>query len=283
MAEPLLDQQQTTFDGVVQIDSQGPKYYRQYFTAGISGKLDAVSLYLGCCKNGNGFSDGNLYIDISGGGISSGHVITAGSLWWPSSPMWRTFTLEDAPVVEAGEQYYIRLHSTASQDAGHLWGVTSSDVYSGGDFEHYVDGSGWSDTGHEATFKTYVIPSDGTPPETTITSGPSGIVSDPHATFTFSSSEGSSTFKCRTSGGVHGGGIWSACQAPWNIGPSPNGTYTLEVKASDASGSTDPTPATRSWTVDTTLDTASPSITLSTPSEGATYNLNQTVTADYSC
>jgi Ca2+-binding RTX toxin-like protein len=30
-------------------------------------------------------------------------------------------------------------------------------------------------------------------------------------------------------------------------------------------------------------DTTAPSITLSTPSEGATYNLNQTVTADYSC
>jgi Ca2+-binding RTX toxin-like protein len=37
-------------------------------------------------------------------------------------------------------------------------------------------------------------------------------------------------------------------------------------------------------TIDTTPpDTTAPSITLSTPSNGATYNLNQTVTANYSC
>ena len=40
-------------------------------------------------------------------------------------------------------------------------------------------------------------PPDNTPPETTIESGPSGTITDPTPTFTFSSDEPGSTFECR--------------------------------------------------------------------------------------
>jgi Bacterial Ig-like domain/FG-GAP-like repeat len=90
------------------------------------------------------------------------------------------------------------------------------------------------------------------PPETTITSGPSGTVTSTSATFEFISSVNDSSFKCRVSGGVWGGGIWSNCQSPWNVGPLPDASYMVEVYAIDPAGIPDPTPASRSWTVDTT-------------------------------
>jgi hypothetical protein len=91
---------------------------------------------------------------------------------------------------------------------------------------------------------------DTTPPDTTITSGPSGTVSSTSASFAFDSSESNSSFRCRVSGGVWGDGIWSTCQVPWNIGPLPDDTYTFEVYAVDSVGNADPDPASRTWTVD---------------------------------
>jgi hypothetical protein len=92
---------------------------------------------------------------------------------------------------------------------------------------------------------------DTTPPDTTITSGPSGTVNLTSASFAFDSSESNSRFKCKVSGGVWGDGSSSACQVPWDIGPLPEGTYTFEVYAVDSVGNADPDPATRTWTVDT--------------------------------
>lgn len=102
------------------------------------------------------------------------------------------------------------------------------------------------------------------PPETTITSGPSGTVNSTSATFEFSSSVSNSSFKCKVSGGVFGDGIWSTCQVPWNIGPLPDGFYTFEVYAIDPAGTPDPTPASQSWTVDTTAP-APPTVVRYTP------------------
>jgi acid phosphatase type 7 len=96
------------------------------------------------------------------------------------------------------------------------------------------------------TFTTVAPPADTTPPNTTIVSGPSGTVKSRDATFTFSSTEPSkAAFQTRLDGG------------PWELGTAtsktysqlPNGTHTFDVKATDAAGNTDPTPASRSWKV----------------------------------
>jgi acid phosphatase type 7 len=96
------------------------------------------------------------------------------------------------------------------------------------------------------TFTTVAPPADTTPPNTTIVSGPSGTVKSRDAKFTFSSTEPSNaTFQTRLDGG------------PWELGTAtsktysqlPNGTHTFDVKATDAAGNTDPTPASRSWKV----------------------------------
>ncbi|MGZ4308066.1 MAG: Ig-like domain-containing protein [Gaiellaceae bacterium] len=87
---------------------------------------------------------------------------------------------------------------------------------------------------------------DATAPQTTVDSGPSGPTNDSTPTFTFSSSEGGSTFQCRIDSAA-----FAACSSPWTSAPLADGPHTFEVKATDAAGNTDATPASRSFTVDT--------------------------------
>ena len=90
-------------------------------------------------------------------------------------------------------------------------------------------------------------PSDTTAPETTIDSGPSGTVSSASASFGLSSSEAGSTFQCSLDGAA-----FASCASPKDYTGLSEGSHTFEVKATDAAGNTDATPASRSWTVDTT-------------------------------
>lgn len=90
-------------------------------------------------------------------------------------------------------------------------------------------------------------PPDTTAPETTIDSGPSGTVNSSTATFAFSASESGSTFECRLDGGA-----WIACTSPKQYTGLPNGSHTFEARATDSAGNVDLTPASRTWTINTT-------------------------------
>jgi|GEM_PF-3730549 len=87
-------------------------------------------------------------------------------------------------------------------------------------------------------------PGDTTAPETTIDSGPSGTVSSGSGTFAFSGSEVGSRFECRLDAGA-----WAACTSPYSLAGLANGSHTFGVRATDAAGNTDTTPAERVWTV----------------------------------
>jgi hypothetical protein len=89
-------------------------------------------------------------------------------------------------------------------------------------------------------------PADTTPPETTIDSGPTGTTFDDTPEFTFSSSEPASTFECQV---VDTGG-WVGCTSPHTPDPLALGPHTFEVRATDAAGNTDTSPASRSFTVE---------------------------------
>ena len=121
------------------------------------------------------------------------------------------------------------------------------------------------------------VPADTTPPQTTIDSGPSGTVTTGSGTFTFSSTESGSTFECRMDAGT-----WSACTSPHAVSGLADGSHTFEVRATDVAGNTDPTPATRTWTVvppdtvapDTTIDSG-PSGTVTTGSATFTFSSSE--------
>jgi hypothetical protein len=88
---------------------------------------------------------------------------------------------------------------------------------------------------------------DATPPSTTINSGPSGTTNDPTPTFAFSSEPGA-TFQCSVDSGV-----FAACSSPQTTAQLSDGPHTFSVRATDSVGNVDPTPAQRSFTVDTSI------------------------------
>ncbi len=91
-------------------------------------------------------------------------------------------------------------------------------------------------------------PADTTPPQTSIIAGPANgsTTTDRTATFEFTSSEPGSRFRCRIDGGGEFG-----CESPFKTSVLADGRHTFSVAATDAAGNTDPTPATRSFTVRT--------------------------------
>src|SRR4051795_6786157 len=87
-------------------------------------------------------------------------------------------------------------------------------------------------------------PADTTAPNTTITSGPTGTTTDNTPTFAFTASESASTFQCQLDSGA-----WAACTSPWTTKALTDGVHGVAVRATDAAGNTDATPATQSFSV----------------------------------
>jgi hypothetical protein len=85
---------------------------------------------------------------------------------------------------------------------------------------------------------------DTTPPETTISAGPSGSTPTIDATFGFSSSESGSTFQCSLDGAPY-----QACTSPTTYQGLAPADHQFAVRAIDAAGNVDPTPATSAWTI----------------------------------
>ena len=103
-------------------------------------------------------------------------------------------------------------------------------------------------SGASQAYPSWALFADTSPPSTAITSGPSLFTKDTSPTFGFTSSEAGSTFKCR----LDGAALFTSCSSPKTYSGLVEGAHTFRVRATDSASNTDPTPATRSFTVDTT-------------------------------
>jgi len=89
-------------------------------------------------------------------------------------------------------------------------------------------------------------PPTSSPPNTVINSGPSGPVDSTTAVFAFSSNEAGSAFQCSLDTAP-----WEACTSPKEYTGLAQGPHTFQVRAINAAGEIDPTPAEAAWTVGT--------------------------------
>jgi RHS repeat-associated protein len=116
------------------------------------------------------------------------------------------------------------------------------------------------------------------PPDTTITSGPSGKIPTENVSFAFTSTESESSFECSLDGAAY-----SVCSTPKEYHSLAVGSHTFKVRAVDAVGNPDPTPAERSFQVieppQTTITSPQPSylsgelpsITFTSSKAGSTF------------
>ncbi|MBI3609163.1 MAG: DUF1566 domain-containing protein, partial [Nitrospirae bacterium] len=85
-------------------------------------------------------------------------------------------------------------------------------------------------------------------PDTLITSNPPNPSAVASASFTFISTVAGATFECSIDAGA-----FTACLSPKDYTALPDGSHTFDVRATDAAGNTDPTPASFTWVIDTTI------------------------------
>ncbi|MFT4034935.1 MAG: hypothetical protein QM679_05115 [Patulibacter sp.] len=115
----------------------------------------------------------------------------------------------------------------------------------------------------------------GSPPDTTITSGPesghSTNLSAPSFAFAATPASGAS-FQCQFDTTT----VWQTCASPKTVASGSTTTRSIRVRAVGANGAVDPSPASRSWYYDTTAPetsiTASPKLGLVAPGGKATLS-----------
>ena len=213
----------------------------------------------------------------SGPGTFESRVFDAGA---GNSADWGALSWNASMPEGTGVALSARTGNTATPDA--TWSAFSPIASSGGDIpgsSRYLQYRVQLTTSEPAVTPTlsdvsiaYSTGSAGIPPQTTIDSGPSGPTNDSTPTFTFHSSAAGSTFACSIDTGTPNFGPCSgpgAAHTP--ASPLADGSYTFRVQATDEVGSIDPTPATRSFTVDTQAPTA-PNLSGTAPASPSNAN-----------
>ncbi len=117
--------------------------------------------------------------------------------------------------------------TAALADGGHVFAVRA------------IDRAGNADP--TAAARAFAV--DTIAPETAIGSGPAGRTTDLRPAFGFASGEAGSTFECRIDARA-----FAPCASPFTARPRARGPHRFEVRAIDAAGNVDPTPAGRSFT-----------------------------------
>ena len=115
---------------------------------------------------------------------------------------------------------------------------------------------------------------DGTPPHTTIESGPAAVVRTGKVTFAFSADEAGASFECRVDDDS-----FQSCGSPYTTGSQDQGIHTFQVRATDPSGNVEKPPAERSFDVDKVIAGANAAAKRTQRLRGKRVSLKLTVRA----
>ncbi|HEU4906150.1 MAG TPA: Ig-like domain-containing protein, partial [Solirubrobacterales bacterium] len=121
---------------------------------------------------------------------------------------------------------------------------------------------------------TTAIVKDSIAPDTAIDAKPVPLTSETDAAFEFSGTDtggsGVASFECRVDSTAPG--AWAPCGSPTPLDDLSDGQHSFEVRAIDQAGNLDPTPASHTWTVDTTP----PAVQVTSGPDGLTNDASPT-------
>ncbi|MDH7460140.1 MBG domain-containing protein [Chitinophagaceae bacterium 26-R-25] len=164
--------------------------------------------------------------------------------------------------------------------SGSTYTVTVNTGSGDGTIKLNVTGTAMTSVPSNVPFAGAIYTIDKTAPTTTITSKPAALTNSTSASFSFTSSETPSTFEAQL-----GAGAFVTVTSPLTYTGLSAGSHTVSVRAKDAVGNTDPTPATYTWTIDNVAPPAPMVITplnggtatTATPSYTGTAEMNTTI------
>ena len=217
-----------------------------------------------------------------------------------ASPAVYEWTVEPPPDVTAPDTSLSTtlLATSASTSISLTLTANEPDVT----FECAIDGGAWTACAADAEFTGIAVGNhsllvraidaagnvDATPashswtvvpaPDTSVSDGPDTSTLETSASFNFASDQSGVTFACSLDGGA-----WSACTSPKTLLNVAVGAHAFEVRAIDANGYADPSPARYEWTV-TAADSTAPvtqiDLSLVPPDGDNTGNANFVFTAN---
>src|SRR5205823_3399707 len=126
---------------------------------------------------------------------------------------------------------------------------TSPKSYSGvADGSHTFQVKATDTAGNTGTAASYTWTIDTAAPDTSITSSPPASTNSTSASFSFTSTEPTGAgYACALDGGA-----FVSCTSAKSYSGLADGSHTFQVKSTDQAGNTDPTPASFTWTIDST-------------------------------
>jgi hypothetical protein len=214
----------------------------------VSGSVTSVKLRLHTTSSASSASTNGPA--VYGTGTSWAETTETGGttgITWSNRPARTTPALEDKGAITSNT--WLEYDVTGA-------GITGDGTYAFVVATSTLDGTEL-DSREATSFRPELIVTSGggtgdtTPPDTTITEGPSGIVTSTSAEFKFTSTESGSSFACSLDGAAY-----QSCTSPKSYSGLDAEGHTFSVRATDPAGNTDPTPATRSWTVSAPSGTA---------------------------
>jgi hypothetical protein len=158
----------------------------------------------------------------------------------PANPTNSTLAKFTFIATKPGSKFQCQL------DDGAYSACTSTTTYEGlHDGQHIFSVKATDAVGNaDLTPDSFTWTIDTVPPDTTITSRPPAQTESASAHLAFNSTKTGSTFQCQLDGSNY-----AACTSPQGYAGLAEGTHSFSVKATDAIGNVDPTPASYSWTI----------------------------------
>jgi hypothetical protein len=181
----------------------------------------------------------------------------------PSGTTMSTTANFDFSSTESGSSFECKLDSASWKECSESESFSSLALGSHTVSVRAVDTAGNTDPTPATRGWTVQLSSDTTPPNTSIDSGPATTTTSTSASFRFSSNEANSSFECSLDSRP-----WNDCASPASFGSLAAGAHTFSTRATDAAGNTDPTPASRTWTVEAAPDTTAPQTSITAGPSG---------------